>query len=97
MKKIILTIGLLIAAHFGFSQTIYSYYYTSDSNIVQKTVDQTPTFTGKYFYAADGGVYPIYRSFQGHLFVWNHILWYKRRSWWLWSLVSTQIRKRQKT
>jgi hypothetical protein len=69
MKKLIFTIGLLIAAHFGFSQTIYSYYYTSDSSIVQKTVDQTPTFTGKYFYAADGGVYPIYRSFQGHLFV----------------------------
>jgi len=60
MKKIILIALMLIAAHFGFSQTIYSYYYTSDSSIVQ---------TGKYFYAADGGVYPIYRSFQGHLFV----------------------------
>ncbi len=69
MKKIILTIGLLIAAHFGFSQTIYSYYYMSDSSIVQTKVDQTPTFTGKYFYASDGFVYPIYRSFQGHLYV----------------------------
>jgi hypothetical protein len=69
MKKIILIALMLMTAHFGFSQTIYSYYYTSDSSIVQTKVDQTPTFTGKYFYAADGGVYPIYMSFQGHFFV----------------------------
>jgi hypothetical protein len=69
MKKIILIALMLMTAHFGFSQTIYSYYYLSDSSIVQVNVKQEPTFTGKYFYAADGGVYPIYRSFQGHLFV----------------------------
>lgn len=69
MKKIILIALTMLLTHFGFSQTIYSYHYTSDSSIVQTKVDQTPTFTGKYFYAADGFAYPIYMSFQGHLFV----------------------------
>jgi len=69
MKKIILIALTMLLAHFGFSQTIYSYYYTSDSSIVQTRVNQEPTFTGKYFYAADGFVYPIYKSSQGLLFI----------------------------
>jgi hypothetical protein len=69
MKKLIFTIGLLIAAHFGFSQTTHVYYYLSDSSIVQVSVKQEPTFTGKWFYAADGGVYKIMVSAQGHFFI----------------------------
>lgn len=69
MKKIILIALTMLLAHFGFSQTLYSYYYTSDSSIVQVNVKQEPTFTGKYFYAADGGVYKIMMSQTGHFFI----------------------------
>jgi hypothetical protein len=69
MKKVILIALMLITAQFGFSQTMYSYYYTSDSSIVQMNVKQEPTFTGKYFYAADGGVYKIMMSQTGHFFI----------------------------
>lgn len=69
MKKIILIALMLVAAHFGFSQTLYSYYYTSDSSIVQVTNKRESKFTGKYFYAADGGVYPIMMSYTGHFYI----------------------------
>lgn len=69
MKKIILIAGLLLAAHFGFSQVTYSYYYLSDSSIVQVNTRQEPTFTGKWFYAADGTVHKIMVSQQGHFFI----------------------------
>jgi hypothetical protein len=67
MKKLIIIIGLLIAAHFGFSQTTYSYYYTSSDTIIM--VKKEPVFTGKYVRAADGFTYPIMMSPNGKLYI----------------------------
>jgi hypothetical protein len=68
MKKLILISLLMLAAKFGFSQTIYT-YYTVDSFVVQVTVKEKPKFTGKYFITANGQIYPIMVSSQGHFFI----------------------------
>ena len=69
MKKLILIALLMLAAKFGFSQTISYSYYTVDSFVVQMKVKQEPKFTGKYFITANGQVCPIMVSSQGHFFI----------------------------